>query len=598
MGRGLCGNRSRPITGTSPAGSVIPSWIARVIITSIHPKAMRTHSYSFALNRIEGGTSLAMRDVNKDGSVPARREHRWRAAILLALLLSAVLSIGSAGLATSARAESADETTTEDDSPELEFSTIEELRGKKLGMLTGAIFDKLLLDNCEGFSQDDIMFFNTNAETVGALQAKKIDAMITDLPIGQLAVNKNAGIALQPEPIQDDKYGYVLQKNSKLTAKVNERIAAYHEDGTIEKLKQEWIGSDDSEKKMPEQDWDTPNGTITIATSVDNEPINYCIGDMPCGMCIELIELIARDLGYGVEYRTTNTGSLIAEVQSGKADMAAYSFSITEERKKMVDMTEPFYDGGVTVVVRTTGSDADANVGFFEGLGDSFQRTFMEEDRWRLILEGLGVTLLISVVSGSLGLVLGFVFVLLRRKKEGGLADRIIRLLENVLGGLPVVVVLMIFYYVLFGSVNISGIIVAVMVFTLLFGASSGSIMWNAIRAVDIGQTEAGRALGFSDRDTFGLVVLPQAARQFSPLLLSQFVNLVKDTSIVGYIAVQDLTRVGDLIRARTMEAFFPLVITAIIYFAICRLMAWLLGRLVKKLEPKEGPRTIKGVEL
>ena len=263
----------------------------------------------------------------------------------------------------------------------------------------------------------------------------------------------------------------------------------------------------------------------------------------------------------------------------------------------MVDMTEPYYDGGVTAVVRTVGAGS-AGQGAVGSLADSFERTFIAEDRWALILGGLGVTLLISLASGAAGLALGFLFVLLRRKKEGGLADRLIRLLESLAGGLPVVVVLMLFYYVVFGAFSISGAVVAILAFTLLFGASSGSIMWNAIRAVDAGQVEAGRAMGFSDRQTFLLVVLPQAARQFVPLLIAQFVSLVKDTAVVGYIAVQDLTRVGDLIRARTMEAFFPLIAIAAIYFVFCRLSAWLLGRLARKLEPKEEPRTIKGVEL
>ena len=258
----------------------------------------------------------------------------------------------------------------------------------------------------------------------------------------------------------------------------------------------------------------------------------------------------------------------------------------------------PFYDGGIVAIVRdTAGSGKEEN--FFEGLAKSFERTFITENRWQLILGGLGVTLLISVISGAAGLALGFLFVLLRRKKEGGLANKLISLLEKLLGGLPVVVVLMVFYYVIFGTLEISSIIVAILAFTLLFGAGTGSTMWHAIRAVDAGQSEAGRALGLGDRDTFFLVVLPQAARNFAPTLLASFVGLIKDTSIVGYIAVQDLTRAGDLIRARTMEAFFPLVAIAIIYFALCRLIAWLLNRLViKKLEPKDGPRTIKGVEL
>lgn len=508
---------------------------------------------------------------------------RSAALTLLAVLFALSFALGGAR---DARAD------------EVEIGSVEELAGKRLGMLIGGIVDQLVMSNVEGVSQGDILYFNSNAETVGALQSGKIDAMITDAPIGELAVNKNEGLGVVPETIIEDHYGYVLQKGSPYTQPINERLAAYREDGTLERLKAKWTGADDKAKTMPEQGWDAPNGTLVVATSVDSEPMNYIVDNRDCGMSIELLELIARDLGYGIEYRNTNAASLIAEVQSGKADVAAASCSITDERKKVVDMTEPYYDGGLIAISRIQGY-AKSNGDFFESLAKSFENTFITEQRWLLILSGLGATLLISVASGAMGLALGFVLVLLRRKKEGGLADKAIHLLENLLGGLPVVVVLMVFYYVVFGTIDIPGMIVAILAFTLVFGASCGTIMWNAVRAVDPGQNEAGRALGFGDRDTFFLVVLPQAARQFAPLLVGQFVSLIKDTSIVGYIAVQDLTRVGDLIRARTMEAFFPLIAIAIIYFALCRLMAWVLNRfVVRGLEPKEGPRRIKGVEL
>ena len=229
--------------------------------------------------------------------------------------------------------------------------------------MNGAYFDKLVLENVKGVSQDDIYYFSNNPETIGALVAGKVDAIINDSPLAQLAVNKNDGIGLLPDYIVDDSYGYVLEKDSDLTPKMNERLKAYREDGTLDRLKEKWASSDESKRTMPDMPKDGTNGTIVVATSVDNDPINYLKDDRMHGMCIELLEMIARDLGYGIEYRTTNGGSLIAEIQSGKADIAANSFSITDERKKMVDMTEPYYEGGVAVIVRTVGgSQAEQGV--------------------------------------------------------------------------------------------------------------------------------------------------------------------------------------------------------------------------------------------
>ncbi|MDO4806826.1 MAG: ABC transporter substrate-binding protein/permease [Coriobacteriales bacterium] len=516
---------------------------------------------------------------------------------LMALLVCATALLGALLCPPALAEETSADTSASGESSTLEFTAVDQIIGKKLGMLNGGAFDTILLKNYPDVSQDDILYFNSNAETIQALKTGKIDAMISDLPIAQLAVSKNDGIGIMPEYLVEDHYAYILQKNSPLTAQINERIDAYREDGTIQKLYDKWTGSDDSVKTIPPEDWETPNGTLTVMTNADSEPMAYQVGNEATGMTIELLHLIARDLGYGLLVKPLSSTTLIAEVQSGKADIASSCFSITEERKQVVDMTDPFYDGGMVAIVRDTAGGSQ-DVGFLEGIVASFNRTFLVENRWQLILSGLGVTLVISMASGVAGLALGFLFVILRRKKENGLAQKLIGLLEKVLGGLPVVVVLMVFYYIFFGAIDISGMVVAILAFSLIFGTASGSIMWNSIRAVDAGQTEAGRALGFGDRDTFTLVVLPQAARQFAPLLLSQFVSLIKDTSIVGYIAVQDLTRVGDLIRARTMEAFFPLIAIAIIYFVFCRLMAWALSKLTKKLEPKDGPRTIKGVEL
>lgn len=486
---------------------------------------------------------------------------------------------------------------TADAAPAPELKTVEEVLGGRIGLPTGSAYDLLLTQSYDGVSMDDFSYYNTYAELVGALKSNKIDAFIADLPVANLAVSKNEGIAIMPEPLVEDHYAYVLQKDSPLTPLINERIEAYQADGTIEALYQKWTGSDEAAKTMPSLDGEAPNGTLKVIASGESEPMTYVRGGEVVGFCPELMGMIAQDLGYRLEYRTANISALIAEVESGKADIAMSCFSITEERKKVVDMTEPFYDGGMMAVVRLQGGAGTESQGFLEGLTASFERTFVTEDRWKLVLDGLGVTMLIAVVSGVLGCALGFVLVLLRRDGNR-VATALIGGFESLMGGLPIVAVLMVLYYVVFGSLDVSGTLVAILAFTLVFGASAGSIMWNAVQAVDVGQTEAGRALGFSDRSTFFLVVLPQAARRFLPLLRGQFVSLVKDTSVVGYIAVQDLTRASDLIRSRTMEAFFPLVAMALIYFALCQLLSFVLDRLIRRLEPTKGPRTIKGVEL
>ena len=164
------------------------------------------------------------------------------------------------------------------------------------------------------------------------------------------------------------------------------------------------------------------------------------------------------------------------------------------------------------------------------------------------------------------------------------------------MGGIPLVVVLMVLYYVVFGAFDIAGEIVAIIAFTLSFGATAGSTMWTAVAGIDEIQEETGLALGYTRRQVFHKIIFPQAAEQFRPQLVGQFVSLTKETAIVGYIAVQDLTRASDLIRARTMDAFFPLISTAVIYFILCRLIAWALRKATARLDTSARPREIEGV--
>lgn len=124
----------------------------------------------------------------------------------------------------------------DDKAPKLELNSVNDVIGKRICMVSGTAFDQLLLNKYEGISQDDISYYNSNAEIIGALKANKADAMIADLPIAQLAVNRNEGVGIVPEPLVDDRYAFALPKGSSLTAQMNERLKAYREDGTIEKL--------------------------------------------------------------------------------------------------------------------------------------------------------------------------------------------------------------------------------------------------------------------------------------------------------------------------------------------------------------------------
>ncbi|MDO4533911.1 MAG: ABC transporter substrate-binding protein/permease, partial [Coriobacteriia bacterium] len=376
----------------------------------------------------------------------------------------------------------------------------------------------------------------------------------------------------------------------------NRAIKKLYEDGTIAELTEKWASVDDSIKTLPEQDWDAPNGTLKFATTGTLEPFSYAgPGGEAIGFDVDLALHIAKELGYHVDTQMIGMDAIVASVDSGKVDFGG-TLTYTEERAKAVDFSDSVMPVSVSVVVRAKDPVAQQQ-SLSSWLKESFHKTFIEEDRWLLILGGLGVTLLISVCAGVLGAILGFGTVMLRRRGTKW-AEKLVTGYQAVMGGVPIVVWLMLFYYVVFGGVDIAGEIVAIIAFTLAFGATSGSTMWTAIEGIDVIQEETGLALGYTRGQTFRKIIFPQAMQQFLPQLMGQFVSLMKETAVVGYIAVQDLTRVGDLIRARTMDAFFPLIAIAIIYFIACRVLARVIGRITAKMKVENRPRTVEGVDM
>jgi polar amino acid transport system substrate-binding protein len=207
----------------------------------------------------------------------------------------------------------------------------------------------------------------------------------------------------------------------------------------------------------------------------------------------------------------------------------------------------------------------------------------IHEKRYKLILNGLLLTIWISFLSVIAGTLIGAVICLMRmsgNKFLNGASYGYIRLLQ----GIPVLVLLMLIYYVIFSSVHLSATLVAVIAFGMNFGAYASEIFRAGIAAVGKGQWEAAKASGFNGFQAFRFIVLPQALKGILPVYTGEFVSLVKMTSVVGYIAVEDLTKASDIIRSRTFDAFFPLLLAAFAYLLITWLFTSLLDSLAKRV--------------
>ncbi|MDO5576788.1 MAG: ABC transporter substrate-binding protein/permease, partial [Fibrobacter sp.] len=451
------------------------------------------------------------------------------------------------------------------------------------------------------------MYYDGAPNLAIALQQKKIDAFIVDEPLARQVALNTPGLMFVDEPITEDKYGFAFQKNEeggRLRDEFNVFLRSARNDGIIDSLDVLWFGSDETKKVLMQANLlPAINGTVRFASNMESAPFNYVSNSQSVGMEIDLMQRFCKEKGYGLELNTVSFGALLQGLISDNYDVVASCLTITEERAKNVYFSEPFYTGGVVAVVLDNANNsnevslADPNTGFFASLVSSFRKNFVVESRWKLLVSGIGITLLLSICSGILGIIIGFGFCLLRMSNRL-ILDKTTVAVTRILQGTPMVVLLMILYYVVLNKTGLDGVSVAIIAFGLNFGAYASEIMLSGILAVDNGQREAAAAIGFTPVQTFVKIVFPQAARHFLPVLKGEYISLVKMTSIVGYVAVLDLTKVSDIIRSRTYEAFFPLIVTAIIYFVLSFGLSSLLKLIEIRIDPKHRPRTLKGVKL
>ena len=223
-----------------------------------------------------------------------------------------------------------------------------------------------------------------------------------------------------------------------------------------------------------------------------------------------------------------------------------------------------------------------------QSLQDRFYLNFIKDDRWMYIVDGLKVTMLVTFFAVLIGIVIGFLVATVRSTYDKTGKLKILNILcqiyLTVIRGTPVVVQLLIIYFVIFGNVNIDKIPVAIMAFGFNSGAYVAEIFRSGIMSFDGGQFEAGRSLGSNFVQTMRYIIMPQAFKNVLPALGNEFIVLLKETSVAGYIALQDLTKAGDIIRSRTYDAFMPLIAVALIYLAMVLIFTKLVNMLERSL--------------
>ena len=470
----------------------------------------------------------------------------------------------------------------------VKIDSIDDLDTAKIGVQIGTTGDIYASDKEE--TGATIERFQKGADAVQALKTDKINCVVIDEQPAKSFVANTPGLKILDEEFVTEDYAICAAKgNTELLTKVNAALKTLKENGTLDQIVANYIG-DDTKGTCPYEspaDVKRDNGTLIVATNAEFEPYEFMSDGKIVGIDMEMAQAIADILGMDLKIENIQFDAIITSVSSGKADLGIAGMTVTEDRLKNIDFSDPYTTSKQVVIVK---SDESASTGL--SFKEKLYQNFIEENRWQYITRGLMTTIIIAFFALVIGLVLGFLIAIIRSACDmtgkAKVINWICKAYLTIIRGTPSMIQLLIIYYVIFASTSIDKVLVACVAFGLNSSAYIAEIVRSGIMSIDQGQMEAGRSLGFNFRQTMCYIILPQAFKNVLPALGNEFIVLLKETSISGYIGISDLTRGGDYIRSRTYEAFIPLVAVAIIYLILVMALSAAVGALERRLRNNE----------
>lgn len=465
---------------------------------------------------------------------------------------------------------------------------VDDITGARIGVQLGTTGDIYVSDYEGDEAGTKVERYNKGADAVQALKLGKIDCVVIDEQPAIQYVKQNSNIHIIDEEFTLEDYALCVAKNNtELLDKINAALEKIKADGTVDNIVKNYIGTEDEVGKYPYvvKDVERSNGTLTVGTNAEFPPYEYYENNQITGIDIDIMQAICDELGMDMKVEDMAFDSVITAVSSGKVNVGAAGFTVTEERKKNVSFSEPYITSKQVIIVKNDSGVANGS------LKEKIYDNFIKDNRYMYIVKGLGNTLVITLFAVILGSILGFLIAIVRTNhdRNGGLniLNAICKVYLTVIRGTPVMIQLLIIYYVILASAT-NKIMVAAIAFGLNSAAYVAEIVRSGIMSVEIGQFEAGRSLGLNYQQTMQCIIMPQAIKNILPALLNEAISLLKETSISGYIGLMDLTKGGDIIRSNTYEAFLPLIAVAIIYLVLVMLLSLGVSKLERRLRRNE----------
>lgn len=469
------------------------------------------------------------------------------------------------------------------------ITCVDDLDGNKIGVQIGTTGD-IYASDYEGDDAGTVIErYNKGTDAIQALKNGKIDCVILDEQPSKAYLEKNAELNILKEEFALEDYAICIDKsNAELKQKINKALEELKEDKTLRRIIENYIGEDSVKGTMPyeKQDVARKNGTLIMATNASFKPYEYYENGSVTGIDIDMMQAVCDKLGMKLHVEDMEFDSIISAVVSGKADVGAAGMTVTEDRLKNIDFTNSYTQAKQVIIVKDPMMGTES-----PSFAERFQDNFITDARYEYIIKGFCNTLLITVFAVLIGIILGFVIALIRtghdRTGEYTILNAICKIYLTVMRGTPAVVQLLIFYYIILVSVN-QKMLVAIIAFGLNSAAYVAEVVRSGIMSVDAGQFEAGRSLGLNYGQTMTSIIIPQAFKNILPALCNEFISLVKETSVSGYIALVDLTKAGDIIRSNTYDAFMPLIAVALIYLVIVMVLTAGVQCLERRLRSNE----------
>ncbi len=471
--------------------------------------------------------------------------------------------------------------------PKNGISTIAQLDNQKIGVQTGVLYEDEIKDEIEG---EEWLYYKMPNDMIPALQANKIAAYLIE-EVGFYAQRyEHPELMRLEEKAGQSEFAVIVGNNEKqatLFAEIQEFIHNKKADGWLDQLYDYWVINWDPNtcriENVPQTTGE--NGTVSIAIEGGYEPFSFESNGEFSGYDVEFMMNFCAEYGYNWDFRAMEFDSIAPGCIGGKYDFGM-NIVVDEERAEASVLSDPYYVCDLVFVVE---GEYEDGMGFFERMQYKMYKTFVKDSRWRLFAEGVGNTMIITVASVLLGTLLGFAAYMACRHGNK-LANGIMNVVDWFFQGIPTVVFLMLLAFVWLKGIR-SLNLVSIIGFMLIFGCGMYDMLKVGCGAVPKGQTEASRALGYSDSQSFFKIILPQAAQHFLPIYKNDVISLLKETSVVGYIAAMDLTKMGDLVRSRTYEPFFSLIAVTIIYFVLEAILLAVLNRVQLNVDTHKRPK-------